>query len=105
MKICLFSVGAPEEDYTLEVVEESDKKMHVCQYCIKWTKNGNVVENSGRIRVTKVFDMCILRLDGILESDAGNYTCHKRTTTGVHKETIEIFVISKFFICKCFTLL
>lgn len=98
-------VGAPEEDYRLEVVEESDKKTHICENCIKWTKNGHVLENSDRIEVKNVYGMCILVLDGILESDAGNYTCHKQTTTGVHKETIEIFVISKFFIFKCFTLL
>ena len=80
------------------VVEEGNKKKYVCHdHCLKWTKNGEVVKNSARTTVTNVtaFGMCVLNLDGILQSDAGNYTCHKKTETGVHKETKEIFVICK----------
>ena len=66
--------------------------------CIKWTRNGEVLKNSGRIKVKNVLGICILELDGILEMDGGNYTCHKQLTTGVHKDAYEIFVISKFFV-------
>lgn len=87
--------GAPEEKYKLEVVDEGSKKTFVCHECIKWTKNGKIVQNSARTTVTNVLQICILNLVAILESDAGNYTCHRQTTTGVHKDTKEIFVISR----------
>ena len=81
----------------LVVVEEGSEKTYVCQDCLKWTKNDEVVKNSARTTVTNVFKMCVLKLDDILQSDAGNYTCHKQTATGVQKETKEIFVICKSF--------
>jgi hypothetical protein len=79
------------------VVEEGGSITRTCHDCLKWTKNGKIVQNSARTTVTNIpiINLCILKLDGILQSDAGNYTCHRQTATGAHKETEEIFVISK----------
>lgn len=86
--------GAPEETYQLVVVEEGSTKTFVCFACIKWTKDGVPLKQSATVTVKRIAEMCLLSLNEIAEGEAGNYTCHRRSPTGVQKETKEIFVFS-----------
>ncbi|XP_028412686.1 Down syndrome cell adhesion molecule-like protein 1 homolog isoform X2 [Dendronephthya gigantea] len=89
--------GAPQESYRLHIMDEGLSKLNfLCSdRCIKWTKNGKIVKESARTTVKRIGDICLLRLNGISMSEAGNYTCHKQTEYGIHKETQEILVITR----------
>lgn len=90
------SLGAPQETYKLYILDEGNLKVFVCSNgCIKWTKNGEIVKKSARTTVERISEICLLKLSGILISEAGNYTCHRQTSDGIHKEIHEILVISK----------
>ena len=63
----------------------------------KWEKDGKSVKSHPRIEIKSLDkEMTLLKIINITANDAGNYLCIKTTDAGVHKQLIEIVVISEY---------
>lgn len=62
-----------------------------------WTKNGNVLTDNARIRISFDADLSVLTIRNTSVEDAGNYTCVAKNLFSESRETTGLFVEGKSF--------
>lgn len=81
-----------------KAVDAGDTARFICglrrgeDVIFSWTKNGNILTNNDKIRISFNIDNSVLTIRDASVDDTGNYTCIAKNLFAESRETTQLFV-------------